>query len=393
MTPRASDLDHRDRSSAGRALVAVLVGLVLLGLGVGLAPGALGAQEDPGQGDGAAAPSEDATLTWSVRPTPTDEEPERPNFSYEIDAGETIRDSLRVRNFGPEELPLVVYASDAVVTPNGALDLLPAGEAPKDVGAWVRLGSGLVTVPPGEFVDIPFVVTVPADAESGDHSGGIVTSLVSESTDEEGEPVRLDRRLGSRMHVRVSGELWPELAVTDLAVSYEGRANPVGSGSMRVSYTVENVGNVRLAAEQRLRIRGLAGLGGKEVELEATPELLVGSSLSFDVEVGGVWPTFRTEVVVELAPYPTREGDEFDPEVLAASSSARTWTIPWALIVTLLVVVLVGLVVRWRRRQRTRREDARVEAAVTAALQGTAGDVGADGPARPADDQDAGARR
>lgn len=355
MRPSLSDLTRRLRSILAACAVA---SVVVAG------PAPSGAQQPPP--DPAPAGEADGTLTWSVRPTPRDDE--RPNFSYEVEAGETIRDSLRVRNFGDEELSLVVYASDAIVTSSGALDLLPAGEPPTGVGAWVRLGSGLVTLPPGEHVDIPFVLTVPAQAESGDHSGGIVTSFVTEGTGDDGQPVRLDRRLGSRMHVRVSGELRPELAVSDMAVSYDGSLLPLRSGTLHVAYTVTNVGNVRLGADQAIRVRGPGGVLGRELVLDQMPELLPGSSLSFTAEVGGVWPMGRAEAVVELTTFPTRDGDEFPPDTLTASASTATWALPWPQATTVVLVVAAVLAARWLRRRRARQEARRVQAAVDAAL-------------------------
>lgn len=316
--------------------------------------------------------SDGSTLTWSVRPTPVDGVPDRPNFSgHEVAAGGTVTDSIRIRNFGDGPLPLAVYATDAVVTPAGELTLLPADEPATDVGTWVKLDVSSVVVPPGETVDVPFRIEVPDNAESGDHSGGIVTSFVDQGH-AGGEPVLLDRRLASRLHVRVTGDLRPELEITDVEASYAGTANPLGAGTLRLSYTVTNVGNVRMGADQVVEVGGLAGLFGREVQLEAMEELIVGSSRTFTVEVPDVWPTLRTKVEVELTPFPTRDGDEFDADVLTASTSVSVWTPPWSQVVLLVVIAALVVGVRWRRRQLAAGQDAKVKAAVDAALAATA---------------------
>jgi len=311
----------------------------------------------------------DSTLTWSVRPTPTEEEPERPNFAYDLDPGARVEDSLRVRNFGTEPLSLAVYASDALTTSTGALDLLPAGEAPTGVGAWIVLDTAAIEVPPQDFVDVPFTIVVPAGAESGDHTGGVVTSFRSPGLDASGQAVVVDRRLGSRVQVRVGGELRPELSVTEIAVSFTGTANPLETGDLRVTYTVANTGNVRLGAQQRLVVPGRLGLPGRELILEPMPELLPDNSLRFSVDVPAVWPTFRTTATVELRPVPTRAGDVFDPAPLLAAGSTATWSMPWS---QLAIVLGVAGIVLWllhgRRRRRSREAAATREVARTAAI-------------------------
>src|SRR5690606_17067123 len=136
------------------------------------------------------------TLTWSVRPVPTTDEPDRPNFAFTVEPGTTLHDVIRVTNYADQPLQLDVYASDAVMTASGSLDLLPAGEQPRDLGAWIAFDAGAIVVPAGGSVDVPFTITVPPDAEPGDHAGGVVTSFRSPGADDSGRPVLLDRRLG-----------------------------------------------------------------------------------------------------------------------------------------------------------------------------------------------------
>lgn len=332
-------------------MVATVV--LAIALAVGVAPNAV-AQEGDGE------------LTWSVQPTPTAEQPERPNFGYDLRPGDRITDSIRVQNFGPDPLPLVVYASDGRTTETGVLDLLPAGEEPVDLGSWVTMAPSVV-VPGGGVVDVPFTLVVPDDAEAGDHTGGIVTSVQSASS-VDGEPVLLDRRLGSRVHVRVDGPLRPELTVSDLDVSYSGGANPFAGGRVEIAYTVTNTGNVRLGARPTVRIDGVAGIGGRALALEPMGELLPGSSLDFTLSAEGIWPTVRTEVAVELEPVATRDGDELG-EVEVASASTSVTTVPWSQAGLVLVAVGGPLAGRRLRARRQEQEDRRVQAAVAAALQ------------------------
>lgn len=329
--------------------------------------------------DSAGDDTTESTLTWSVRPTPTDDQPDRPNFQFDLEPGSTVRDSLRVRNYGTEPLSLTVYPSDALTTATGAMDLLPASETPTDLGAWVMLdGPGNITVPAQDIVDVPFTLTVPPNATPGDHSGGIVTSYVSPA-DGGDQTVVVDRRLVNRVQVRVAGELDPQLTVSDVTVDYRGTANPFGTGTATVRYTVTNTGNVRLTADQTVRVSGRFGLPGREVVLEPLPELLPGNSLQYVAEVNDVWPVLRANATVSLTPTAARAGDVIDPDTAGVTVTAATWAIPWTFLFLLATVVLLPVWVLWSRRRRTRQHDrvmeqmARQTAMMTQAMQAAMG--------------------
>jgi hypothetical protein len=341
-----------------RPVIAVIVPVIVMGT-LATSGGAFAAEQP-----------EDSSLTWSVRPTPTDAAPERPNFMVDVEPGDTVTDSIRVRNYGDESLPLAIYASDALVTESGALDLLPADEQPVNVGAWITLDPEVarsVEVPAQDFVDVPFMIQVPDNAESGDHTGGIVTSFATDTTSE-GEPVVLDRRLGSRVQLRVAGELAPSLQIADLAADYSVGLNPFQAGDLDVSYTADNVGNMRLSAYQLVTTEGVLGLGAAETVPNPVPELLPDNSLNLSVETDDVWPLFRTTVTVRLNPVPTREGDVLDPNATATSASVTVWTVPWAQLAVLALLVGGFFAGRTRRRRRGRQEDERVARAVQEAL-------------------------
>lgn len=354
----------------GTALAALLGGLMAAAPAEAMTPTASrgAARTALAIADGDDGQDSGNTLTWSVRPTPSEnEESARPNYLLDVEEGEVVEDSIRVRNFGERELTLTIYASDARTTETGAIDLLPAGEEPRDVGAWIELDTNKVTIPAKDFIDVPFTLTVPADAESGDHTGGIVTSYMAPGTDTEGQPVKLDRRLGTRVQVRVDGELRPGLTITDFHASYDGSANPAGKGDMTVTYTVENTGNVRMSAQQVLNVDGALGLTGVKATLNPMPELLPGNSLTMTSKVSGVWPAIRTSSELEVAPIPTRPDDSF-PALRSAMASAGSWTMPWVLLLLLLAIGggTGGAIVV--RRQNKAREDKRVSAAVEAKL-------------------------
>lgn len=315
---------------------------------------------------GASAQEQDLPVSWGVRPGSTGGEAGRANFVIDADPGDTVRDSLVVENLGSVELVLGVYASDAFNTTDGELDLLPADEEPVDVGSWVAFEQPSVTVPAGGTVEVPFTVAVPEDAPAGDHVGGVLTSLTITEPDAQGNRVRIERRLGTRLYLRVSGELEPALTFTSLEVDHSPSWNPFAAGSMRVRYRVENTGNVRLRATRAVRVEGAMGLTDRQVEAADLPELLPGGSLELTQEVGGVWPAFGTSVEVELQPYDP--SGALDPAPRAVIGRTTRTLVPYPQLALLLVLVL-GAVASFRgRRRRERRLAEAIDRAVADAV-------------------------
>ncbi|MFJ7266755.1 WxL protein peptidoglycan domain-containing protein [Streptomyces sp. NPDC099050] len=298
-----------------------------------------------------ATPGEDRKSTFGVQPAGPKGPDARPHFSYGVTGGATTRDQIAIWNYGGEPLTLSVYASDAVNTLDGGFDLLPAGQAPKDAGSWIKLEKDQVTVPPKGNVIVPFTVTVPRDVTPGDHTGGIVASLAAGAQDGQGNKVKLDQRVGSRVYVRAAGTLTPRLEVQQVAASYQGSANPFSEGSATVTYTLRNTGNVRLGARQAVRVNGLFGTSVTASGVKDLGDLLPGTSLTITAKADGVAQVLRSSAVVSVQPVAARDG--VDPKLPSLTRSVSLWTVPWALLAMVLVITGGGLWV-WRRRRLAR---------------------------------------
>lgn len=302
------------------------------------------------------------SVSWSVAPASVSGTPDRPNFVLEAAPGEVLRDTLVVENLGSVNLVLGVDASDAFNTPNGGIDLLPADEEPVDLGSWVRPESSSITVPAGASVEVPFTIEVPEDAAPGDHAGGIVTSLRVTEDGPAGNRVEVERRLGTRIYVRVDGELRPELTFTELSATYDGTANPFAPGTMRLTYRVENTGNVRLRATREATVSPSWGPSAS-AEAADMAELLPGNSIELTQSVAGVWPGGSIRSEVELVPYESSGASV--AEVRRAIARTSSSVVPWPQIVAALVVLL-ALVCWYVARRRAR---ARLRTTVDEALQ------------------------
>ncbi|MFJ6652006.1 WxL protein peptidoglycan domain-containing protein [Microbacterium sp. NPDC091313] len=319
----------------------------------------------------AAAASADTSgaLTWGVRTADTAQGDGRQNFAYTVDPGDRLDDALVVSNHDDAPLELDVYAADGFTTQSGQLDLLPRAEDSTGIGTWISVSTGRITIPPGETAQVPFRVSVPANASPGDYLGGIVTSLPQP---EQAEGIAVDRRLGIRVQMRVGGALAPSLAVEDLTVGYEPSLNPFAGATANVEYTVRNTGNTRLSALQSVAVSGPFGLLRADLPgVDEVPDLLPGDTWHVSARTDALVPLFWTTVDVTLAPRgPAGFAGAGDPAL--STTSAGMLTIPVGQLALLVVVAALAtgtvLAVRRSRRRRRAAEEARIEAAVAAAL-------------------------
>ncbi|GAA3809923.1 WxL protein peptidoglycan domain-containing protein [Cellulomonas soli] len=346
---------HRTRPTSARAVVAALLALVASGA-VGLATGGPAVADDD--------------VTWAVRTASNAFGSDRTGYTYGVDPGASVDDALVVVNHGDAPLELAVYAADGYTTDSGQFDILTRDQESTAVGAWLQASTDTVTVDPGASVEVPFTVTVPDDATPGDYAGGVVTSLVQ---DDAAEGITVDRRLGIRVDLRVGGEVRPALAVEDVHVTYDGTANPVGTGDATVTYTLHNTGNATVSAQQAVAVTGPAGrLRAEAARVADPPALLPGERWTVEVPVAGVVPAVRLAAEVTVTPLVTDASGStttLDP----VSATGRAWAVPWLLLAVVLLLVAAALgLPRVRRRALRRsaaREEARVQEAVAQALR------------------------
>lgn len=360
-------------------LAAVLLAAVLLAAGLPAGPAAAA--------DATPTPTPQGT-TWAVQPADESGPDGRVSLRHTIDPGAVADDRIALTNFGPRPATFAVYASDGTITADGDFDLIPNDEPATDGGSWITFGdlSGavareggglLVEVPEESVLLIPVRITVPENATPGDHPAGIVAELVPDA----GSGVQFASRVGVRAHLRVSGDIVPALVPEGVTASYTPSWNPFAPGTVTVTYTLSNAGNVRLGAEADTTVAGPLGLAATSATSQQR-EILPGTG-GVVTETMAVWPLFFAWGDVDAQPLTVGE-DEIDGPLPAAATSFGVWAVPWSqLLLIALIAGAVALFLRTRKRSQQRIQ-ARIDAAVAAA---TAGGPPAASPAADASDR------
>ena len=294
-----------------------------------------------------AAAHGNGTATFGIQPKPDPKE--RAAFTYNATPGASVRDTVIVSNAGDQPLTLRVYANDAINTTDGGFDLRPSAETATDAGAWVKFDDAkrFQTVPPKSQLEMPFTLSIPPNATPGDHAAGIVAALSMSSTNSQGNRVDVEQRVGSRIYLRVAGDLKAQLAITHVAATYHGTWNPFGSGSADISYLITNTGNVRLGAAQSVHVTSPLGGTVSATALKDFDQLLPGNSVRVTTKVTGIFPAFSAAAHISVDPK-ALPGD-VDPKAVGTEATAGMTPIPWTGL--LLLILVLALAFLWLRRR------------------------------------------
>jgi len=300
-----------------------------------------------------AALADDATIGIAGGPANESGPDDRSRLSYEVQPGQTVTDRYVVRNTGTTDQQVTVFGADAYNTNDGAYALLETGETSKDAGSWVSFGgeaSVQLALAPGEQKVLEFTVSVPAAAIPGDHAAGIVVS----ARGVEGQ-VRVDRRVATRMYVRVAGKLQPNLTISSISASQVADWDPL-TGTTDITVTLHNAGNVALGADVTAKVTTWFGMSAGDSARVELAEMLPGATREVTFSVPNVPRLGYLQAGVTL--HPTVAADAPNPGALAlVERQSGLAGVPWLALGVLILVLGVVLLARWRRARLTRQAE------------------------------------
>lgn len=315
-----------------------LVAMLILAVALLSLPGTVTAQAE-------------GTIGIAIAPAKGDAPDGRTRFNYRIDPGQQVSDQVIVTNAGSKPLKVTLLATDAFNTEDGSYALLESNKKPTDAGSWVRFKQNktklTLTLAPQKSKVVGFTVKVPANAQPGDHPAGIIAA----ATFGEGQ-LAVERRIASRLYVRVAGDLQPALTASSFSGAYHSGWNPL-DGSVTIDAVIANSGNVALSGTVNVEARTWFGtVVGKPVQTQLE-EILPGNTrtVSFELagvpQVGYVQPQLllRSAIAADApdpGPLPVVQRDTF---LLA---------LPWTVLAAIVAGVGLWFFLNWRRQ----REDA-----------------------------------
>ena len=188
-------------------------------------------------------------------------------FIYnKLDLGQVKTDAVRIINNKPETIVLKLIALDAISTPDGSFALAPDDVSQKDVGKWIKLALTEIEIPPQSEKLVPFTVTVPQNADVGDHMGGIAMQELNLDSPMQRTGFKIITRIGVRMYITIPGEVRKESGLTRFDYRIEdSNEKSFWKDLLDINKRtyffvgVQNRGNVKISPQINLELRNIFG--------------------------------------------------------------------------------------------------------------------------------------
>jgi len=289
-------------------------------------------------------------------------------FIYNLDVGESKHDALLLFNTSDETKTTKIYPVDSVPSNQGNFALKAEKDPRIGIGAWIELEQTLITLEPGESREIPFTITIPQNADVGEHSGGIVIQR-AEVGDVEGTGAAIVTRVGIRVYQTVPGEIIRDLKILNFGV--KRKIKPDQTRFFESSIKVKNLSNVTINPQAELLITGWGKTDYKDIEdlsVRKFRDFFTGDS-PFPIRffagdnISREWQLIRDQEVSTRWEWPMPEFGRYtfqvrltydgaDGEVVLTTKKASFWVVP--LTELAVVIILLGAIVMLLVIQRLR---------------------------------------
>ncbi|MFH1171886.1 MAG: hypothetical protein V1778_05120 [bacterium] len=279
----------------------------------------------------------------------------------DVQPGVTIPSKIKL--FNETAGPLTLYsqtanfsALDETGTPKVNLE-----KTQGDLASWISIESGPFTLAPGERIEIPFTIVLPADAPPGGHYASLLFSPQPPESIQQGQ-LAIDQKIGMLILVSVRGTMNEAGSILDLTA--DGGKTLFTRLPVIFSLRFKNSGNIHLRPTGNLTIRNM--LGGTTVVIPINtdtgatlPQSVrrydavwenannAGARGNFFQEVGREWKNFA------FGPYTASVSLVFgQTNEKTVATTLRLWLFPWHLLLIWLIgiAVVVFIIIVFVRR-------------------------------------------
>jgi hypothetical protein len=192
------------------------------------------------------------------------------SLQLDLPPGESGSGSFLVRNTGAEVIDVAVSLHDWWRSPEGNLQVLPAGSIEGSCADWVVYSTEVVTLAPGEETEITVEVLVPEDV-TGDHWA----MLLVEERPQPAEQAQAEEGLTdtTRVVVAYAVKILQRDPVNEEAAAMITKIEIVEPQPLQLAITFVNSGNAHITTSGTVEVRDVYGETAESFEIEPFPSL------------------------------------------------------------------------------------------------------------------------
>jgi hypothetical protein len=280
-----------------------------------------------------------------------------PVAEYSINKGETFEGVIKVNDYLPSTVTLYPEVADfEAKNETGQPEFVENDPSYKfSLSKWITISSKPIVLTTGELINIPYTITVPANAEPGGHYGVIFFGTNNPLTVSEGQAqVMANMKVGQLILVTTPGAIQEKGTIAtfktghffnwfpgiDIAKKFKVSLNTTINFITRI----QNVGNVHFKPLGKITVKSTFGNSVKTMTVNgAKGNILPDSIRRFDNSETLNWYNFGYYKATLNLTYGTNG---------TLDKTIGFLIIPWWLIV---IIILVVLWIYWKIRQHRRR--------------------------------------
>jgi hypothetical protein len=250
--------------------------------------------------------------------------------------GRTLTSTLRIRNNENVERTYFISARDIKsLSEDGGPIFAVSGETTGyELSSWVRVEKGPFTIAAGGSREVPFSITIPANATPGGHFGALTVSAQGEKPQETG--LGLGYEVNSLLYIKVAGTVFEDAQLRQFSTD----RSIYSSADVSFKAIVANLGNVLVRPHGTIEITNIFGKHVATIPLnESGAAVFPKGTRTFSERWQGDGFHFgRYQAVAGFA-----YGEEAGSQTLAGGTSF--WILPLAPIAIVLGAILLLVIV------------------------------------------------
>lgn len=203
-----------------------------------------------------------AVSSGGIGGRPANPDPDNPRtesiFIYNLDKGAVKHDQIFVNNATDETKTILIYAVDGTVSNLGDYTCKAQSEKLESMGAWIKLSTSEVTLKSKTNTLVDFTVTVPNDAEVGEHNACIAFQDKNE-TAKTSSGMSILTRQAVRVANIVPGKINRDITIENFTFekTLDDRLFP--KAKFLATTHLKNTGNVSADVELKISIKDMFG--------------------------------------------------------------------------------------------------------------------------------------
>lgn len=293
-----------------------------------------------------------------------------PSFQFSILPGGSGKGELVVSDDGDEPIKVLVYSANQNVDAKGKVTFSVPNRDTANVmtnpAAWVRFdlpsstksyqNTPYIELKPGEGRKVGFEFRTPNGIASGDHTVVLFFEVFDFLDQQSGSVSKVSGRIGSRVRIRVSGDLVERVAVEPFSVR-----TFVAGDQVPYVFTIRNGGNVDQRMTGYLSILGGGGAQRSRSLVMTEATVFAGTDREVSGSLGPQGLGLGIYTARLTLDYPTQDPGAVKMRQLVKEQ--RFYVVPpWLLVAVAAIVAALALWLLWRRSVRTARERGLAEA-------------------------------